>query len=84
MDILRYCKCCGVEFIAHKISTLYYCKECERKESRHREKIKKEKQMQSDDADSPERILAKSLEFLSPTQAATLLRVSRATIYRYA
>ena len=31
MNILRYCKHCGVEFIAHKITTQYCCKECERK-----------------------------------------------------
>lgn len=86
MNILRYCKHCGVEFIAHKITTQYCCKECERKESRHREKIKKQKDslMQNGDADSPERILANSMEFLSPSQAAALLGVSRATIYRYA
>lgn len=86
MNILRYCRHCGVEFIAHKITTLYCCKGCERKESRHRENIKKKKARaeKSGNDGLSERSSVTSMDFLNPSQAAALLGVSRATIYRYA
>lgn len=86
MNIIKHCKCCGVQFIAHRMATLYCSKACNAKATRVRKKknLEKEYQELQDDIELSQETTAAPAEFLSPSQAAILLGVSRATIYRYA
>mgnify|MGYP001637525381 FL=1 len=85
MDIIRHCKCCGKQFIAHRMTTLYCSKVCNRKATtvQKKESIQKEFQSIQNNLESSDGSSAIA-EFLSPAQAAKLLGVSRATLYRYA
>ena len=86
MNIIKHCKCCGVQFVAHRMATLYCSKACNAKATRVRKKknLEKEYQELQDDIELSQETTAAPAEFLSPSQAAILLGVSRATIYRYA
>lgn len=86
MNIIKHCKCCGVQFVAHRMATLYCSKACNAKATRVRKKKNLEKEYQEfqDDIELSQETTAAPAEFLSPAQAAILLGVSRATIYRYA
>ena len=85
MDIIRHCKCCGKQFIAHRMTTLYCSKVCNRKATtvQKKESIQIEFQSIQNNLESSDGSSAIA-EFLSPAQAAKLLGVSRATLYRYA
>ena len=86
MEIIKHCKCCGNQFIAHRMATLYCSKACNAKATRVRKKksIQQEYQELQNDLESSTEYSIPNAEYLSPIQAAKLLGVSRATIYRYA
>lgn len=86
MEIIKHCKCCGNQFIAHRMATLYCSKACNAKATRVRKKksIQQEYQELQNDLESSTENSIPNAEYLSPIQAAKLLGVSRATIYRYA
>lgn len=83
--IQKKCEWCGKEFTAYKCSTRFCCKQC----NDHAYKAKKrELKVQSVNENlapknEPEIIRIQEKEFLSPTETAQLLGMSRATLYRY-
>lgn len=83
--IQKKCEWCGKEFTAYKCSTRFCCKQC----NDHAYKAKKrELKVQSVNenlasTNEPEIIRIQEKEFLSPTETAQLLGMSRATLYRY-
>lgn len=86
IDVRKICEFCGIEFIAHKTSTRYCSHRCA---NRHYKQRKREAKVKSNNialerhiAEKPiERI--KDKEFLSITEAASFLGVSRPTVYLY-
>lgn len=87
IQIEKICTFCGNSFIAQKTTTAYCSQVCAAKAYKHRkreERIRQAtsmtKQMREDKA-VDERIF--SIPFLSPSECAVLLGVSRSTIYRY-
>ncbi len=84
MEYKKRCQWCGEPFIAHKLTTLYCCKACWDKayEAKRRQNKREAQRLEVESARPVvESIGAK--EFLNPTEAAKLLGVSRATMYRY-
>lgn len=84
MEYKKRCQWCGVPFIAHKLTTLYCCKACWDKayEAKRRQNKREAQRLEVESA----RPVVESIgtkEFLNPTEAARLLGVSRASIYRY-
>lgn len=82
--IEKNCSFCGNSFVAQKTTTSYCSHACAAKAYKHRKREERiaevtsvTKQIRSVD----ERLLSRP--FLSPTECAELLGVSRATIYRY-
>ena len=86
IQILKKCEWCGKEFAAYKCSTRYCSKQCngyaykdnlrkKRIEACHNEKEMQEAEKNLDGATSR--------NYLTPTQAAKLLGIGRATLYRY-
>lgn len=75
MNIIKHCKCCGVQFVAHRMATLYCSKACNAKATRVRKKknLEKEYQELQDDIELSQETTAAPAEFLSPSQAAILL-----------
>lgn len=85
MKIQKRCLWCGKSFIAHKMTTLYCSHSCNGKA--YKERINKEKlaeYIEKEDLQPlPSTGCLGNKDFLSPTEVAILLGVSRATIYRY-
>ena len=84
MEYKKRCQWCGVPFIAHKLTTLYCCKACWDKayEAKRRQNKREAQRLEVESA----RPVVESIgtkEFLNPTEAARLLGVSRASMYRY-
>lgn len=84
MEYKKRCQWCGVPFIAHKLTTLYCCKACWDKayEAKRRQSKREAQRLEVESA----RPVVESIgtkEFLNPTEAARLLGVSRASMYRY-
>ena len=84
MEYKKRCQWCGVPFIAHKLTTLYCCKACWDKayEAKRRQNKRDAQRLEVESA----RPVVESIgtkEFLNPTEAARLLGVSRASMYRY-
>lgn len=86
MDIVRYCKWCGKEFVAHKLQSMYCSHSCINGAYKARKRAERIENFESAQKTTEEQTgdFEKSPEFLSPKQVATLLGVSRSTIYRYA
>lgn len=78
------CEWCGKDFVAHKTSTRYCCSRCRNlayKESKRQERLnafKKEYERKLSGAEEVDKV-----EFMTPTEAATLLRIGHTTIYNY-
>lgn len=84
MEIQKRCKYCGRSFIAHKMTTIYCSPSCNNKDYKRAIRQKQiaefmEKQKQN----TPESGILGNKEFLTPTEGALLLGISRATFYRY-
>lgn len=86
MDIVRYCKWCGKEFVAHKLQSMYCSHSCINGAYKARKRAERIENFENAQKTTEEQTgdFEKSPEFLSPKQVATLLGVSRSTIYRYA
>lgn len=85
MEIQKRCLWCGKSFIAHKMTTLYCSHSCNGKaykEQKKKEKLQKYIEKEDIQPLASTRCIGDK-EFLSPIEVATLLGVSRATIYRY-
>lgn len=84
IEIKKKCRWCGAEFIARKTTTEYCSHRCsglaykERKRQAKLDSYQREYEYQQ----SGQKEVAKQ-EFLTPTQAATLLGVCHVTIYNY-
>lgn len=84
IEIKKTCLWCGREFIARKTSTEYCSHRCsglaykERKRQAKLEAYKKEYASQTSEVRAIEEV-----EFLTPTQCAKLLGVSRRSLYNY-
>lgn len=82
IEITKICEYCGTTFIARKCSTRFCCKRCaeysykQQKRSRHIVE-------QQGIANSTTTNKISEREFISPTQCAILIGVSRRTLYRY-
>ena len=84
IEIKKKCRWCGAEFIARKTTTEYCshrCSELAYKERKRQEKLDSY-QREYEYQQSGQKEVAKQ-EFLTPTQAATLLGVCHVTIYNY-
>lgn len=85
MEIQKRCLWCGKSFIAHKMTTLYCSHSCNSKA--YKEQKKKDKLAEYIEKEDLQPIPSigclGNKDFLSPTEVATLLGVSRATVYRY-
>ena len=84
MEYKKRCQWCGVPFIAHKLTTLYCCKACwDKAYEEKRRQNKREAQRLEVESARPVVESIGTKEFLNPTEAARLLGVSRASMYRY-
>ena len=85
MEIQKRCQYCGGSFIAHKMNTIYCSPSCNNKD--YKRKIR-EKQIAEYKSQHPllplkaENVNSQLKEFLTPTEGAKLLGMSRATFYR--
>ena len=82
IEITKICEFCGKSFVARKCSTRYCCKRCAEhayKQQKRNHHVAEQQLIANNQTigDIAER------EFLSPTQCAILLGVSRRTLYRY-
>ena len=84
MEIQKRCKNCGRSFIAHKMTTIYCSPSCNNKDYK---RAIREKQiaefMEEEKKKTPKVDILGGKEFLTPTEGASLLGLSRATFYRY-
>ena len=84
MEIQKRCKYCGRSFIAHKMTTIYCSSSCNNKDYK---RAIREKQiaefMEEEKKKTPKVDILGGKEFLTPTEGASLLGLSRATFYRY-
>ena len=82
IEITKICEFCGSNFIARKCSTRFCCKRCA---ERSYKQIKRNAHIAEHQAiaDSVQTDKISDLEFISPTQCAQLIGVSRRTLYRY-
>ena len=84
MEIQKRCKYCGRTFIAHKLNTLYCSHSCNGKDyTRSIRQNRIAEYMEEEKKKNPERDILGVKEFLTPTEGALLLGISRATFYRY-
>ena len=83
MEIQKRCKYCGVLFIAHKMTTLYCSPSCNGKD--YKRKIREaqvSEYLEQEAATQPRVTKLDGKAFLTPTEAGTLLGISRPTVYR--
>ena len=84
MEIQKRCKYCGRSFIAHKMTTIYCSPSCNNKDYKRAIRQKQIAEfMEKEKQNTPESGILESKEFLTPTEGASLLGISRATFYRY-
>ena len=83
IEIKKKCKWCGQIFVAHKTTTNYCSHKCNN--AAYKERIRKERiaTYQKEFSISTEKPPIEDKEFYTPPQAAKLLGISRASIYRY-
>ena len=84
MEIQKRCKYCGRSFIAHKMTTLYCSPSCNNKDYKRAIREKQIAEFMEEEKKKTHKIdILGSKEFLTPTEGASLLGLSRATFYRY-
>ena len=83
IEIKKKCKWCGQIFIAHKTTTNYCSHRCNN--AAYKERIRQERiaSYQKEFSMSAEESSVEDKEFYTPPEAAKLLGISRASIYRY-
>ena len=86
MEYKKKCLLCGKYYVAHTVESRYCSKRCvnlawkartRKKEINQKLELRQEVDYHNATAD------LKSAEFLTPTETARLLRISRSTLYRY-
>ena len=82
IEITKICEYCGASFIARKCSTRFCCKRCA-EHSYKQQKRSRHVAEQQGIVDSAITDKITEREFISPTQCAILIGVSRRTLYRY-
>lgn len=85
MEIKKQCQYCGCSFIAHKMTTIYCSPSCNNKDYKRKIREKQIAEYQAQHPTSPPRVVkptSTAKEFLTPTEGAKLLGISRATFYR--
>ena len=85
MEVQRKCQWCGKPFIAHTMVTRFCSKSCTEKAYKDRKRKQKLQEYETRQNEQPmqEVGIVGGKPFLSPAEAATLLGISRATIYRH-
>ena len=85
MEVQRKCQWCGKPFIAHTMVTRFCSKSCTEKAYKDRKRRQKLQEYEAKQNEQPmqEVGIVGGKPFLSPAEAATLLGISRATIYRH-
>ena len=84
MEIQKRCKYCGRSFIAHKMNTIYCSPSCNNKDYKRAIRQKQiAEYMEEEKQKTPKVDILGGKEFLTPTEGALLLGLSRATFYRY-
>ena len=85
MEIQRKCQWCGKPFIAHTMVTRYCSKSCNEKAYKRRSGSRGYRNTRNGQNEQPmqEVGIVGSKLYLSPAETATLLGISRATIYRH-
>ena len=84
MEIQKRCKYCGRTFIAHKMNTIYCSPSCNNKDYKRAIRQKKIAEfMEEEKKKTPQIDILGNKEFLTPSEGASLLGLSRATFYRY-
>jgi excisionase family DNA binding protein len=81
----KVCKFCGNAFVAQKSTTKYCCDNCAKRAYKVKQKAQKRDerlQLESDEIKERNRQNLLSQEYLSLTNAAALLGISRPTIYK--
>ena len=83
IEIKKKCKWCGQIFIAHKTTTNYCSHRCNN--AAYKERIRQERiaTYQKEFSINTEEPSIENKEFYTPPEAAKLLGISRASIYRY-
>ena len=83
IEIKKKCKWCGQIFIAHKTTTNYCSHRCNN--AAYKERIRQERiaSYQKEFSMNAEEPSVEDKEFYTPPEAAKLLGISRASIYRY-
>ena len=85
MEVQRKCQWCGKPFIAHTMVTRYCSKSCNEKaykEKKRKQRLQEYEERQNEPPMQEVGIVGSKL-YLSPAETATLLGISRATIYRH-
>ena len=85
MEVQRKCQWCGKPFIAHTMVTRFCSKSCTEKTYKDKKRKQKLQEYEARQNEQPmqEVGIVGGKPFLSPAEAATLLGISRATIYRH-
>ena len=86
MEIQKRCKCCGKPFIAKSFNARFCSKKCTDKAYKDRIKKERYREFLKSEENKTIKEIEMALEYkpiLSPTEAAKLIGVSRATLYRY-
>ena len=85
MEVQRKCQWCGKPFIAHTMVTRFCSKSCTEKAYKDKKRKQKLQEYEAKQNEQPmqEVGIVGGKPFLSPAEAATLLGISRATIYRH-
>ena len=83
MEIQKRCKYCGRSFIAHKMTTIYCSPSCNNKDYKRAIREKQIAEFMEEKKKTPKVDILGGKEFLTPTEGASLLGLSRATFYRY-
>ena len=84
MEIQKRCMYCGRSFIAHKMTTLYCSPSCNNKDYKRNIRQKQIAEfMEGEKKNVPPVDNLGNKAFLTPTEGAQLLGISRATFYRY-
>ena len=83
MEIQKRCKYCGVQFIAHKMTTLYCSPSCNDKDYRKRIREGQISKYLEQEAATQQRVTElDGKAFLTPREAAKLLGIGKSSVYR--
>ena len=85
MRIVKQCKCCGKQFIATRMSTLYCSRACNRRivhEKERKRELSAKNALLEQEESNPDFNTSDSLKLLKASDLSVMLGVSHATVYR--